>query len=195
LPKARSSGVTLSHFSAPFFLSRRPFHTPPRPSRASSAASDFPHVLPMASLTIPWMSSPTEPHTHTHTHIPMTKGEAQCRVRAMEGKEKALKTRQGMGCWGTNMSCQHSGRQGGRNPKLVLGLAKGSAWDQVFSLLLGFLLLDTPRARVRPRVTASPSSACPSAHHQERTLGSPTPKPNMSTARPSSTPELQTQQL
>lgn len=42
---------------------------------------------------------------HTHRNITCTtKGEAQGRVRTMEGEEY----------WGTGVRCQHSGRKGGR---------------------------------------------------------------------------------
>lgn len=72
-------------------------------------------------------------------------------VRVLEWKEKTLKTREGVGCWGTDVRCQLSGRKGGRSPP------QGGTWDGAYPLPLGFLLLGTFRASVGSGVTASPS--------------------------------------
>lgn len=78
-------------------------------------------------------SPPIKLHTHTHAHQNVV---STCRDRAMKGKEKTLKSRQGMGCWGP-----------------------GGTWDETDSLLLGFLFLGTPKARMGPEFMEPPSPA------------------------------------
>lgn len=105
---------------------------------AGSAKSQDPQE-PQYPTSQPLPSSHADASTMGHLHPPhhvltirtvsTTKGEARCRVRAMEGQGRALKTRQGMGRdVGPGARGQHSGREGGRSPKQ--GLPQGGTWDE-----------------------------------------------------------------
>lgn len=154
------------------FLSHRLFRIPPLALTGVLTASD--HLPHHTGISI---SAHQTAYTHARQNVVST-----CKVRAMKGKEKTLKSRQGMGCWGP-----------------------GGTWDEIYSLLLGFLLLGIPKAKVGPECMEPPSSAHPQALDAMPQcprsgtgghLGLPQAKVSMSTSsRLAPTPGLQTQQL
>lgn len=118
--------------SAPSFLSCRRIHRRPLPLTA------FLWGLLLAPLFFPSHGHLHPPHhVFTIRTVSTTKGEARCGLRTMEGQGSRDKAEHGMGCgpWCERPACG----EGGRSPKGEQGMN---------SLLLGFLLLGTPMARV-----------------------------------------------
>lgn len=116
LLKARILRHHTLHLSAPPFLSQRHLHRPRCPSGflcsiLGTSGGLSHHTGISAHQTV---------RVYTHRNIvSTTKGEASCRVRAMEGK----------GRWGTGVRRQRSGREGGRRhswswdfPRVELGM-------------------------------------------------------------------------
>lgn len=145
-------------------------------------SSAYPHWPSRASsqpqIIFPITQASPSPPTKLHTRA-CQNVVSTCKVREMKG---TLKSRQGMGCW---------------DP--------GGTWDEIYSLLLGFLLLGIHKARVGPECMEPPSSAHPQALEAMPQcplsgtgghLGLPQAKVSMSTSsRLAPTPGLQTQQL